>query len=369
MKTNRFGTVATVATVAIAGTLLVAVLVWQLWRSSPITDANPVDVAKTAVLLASKSAVAPAASSTAAVQSSIVNREVDVGTGGARGHGAQGGSGGESRSRQFTNIRDNASFGAVMLQASAASDTASRTLLSEMISFCIRNTSSPAKAAAASKAYVPYRVRVPIAGDTPQVIETAEVQSRFDANKLAIQEFCRDFDLKAAIDAEKSALGKLATEQANYVKLMTAFDKGIDPNTVTPGQFELITKALDEKDIGTLLLLGEQLRPSLEKALESTATQAEVRQPPNFAASFGLVAWQLALCQLGAECGGDSIWAAQMCFRFGACAGGDLAGSLRAALTRDGVAPDLLDKQAAIFMAAIVSGDPTRLGIVRPKKA
>ena len=57
-----------------------------------------------------------------------------------------------------------------------------------------------------------------------------------------------------------------------------------------------------------------------------------------------------------------------MCFRFGACAGDDLAGSLRAALTRDGVAPDVLDKQAALYVAAIASGDPARLGIVRRKK-
>ena len=358
MKTNRF------TKVALAGTLLAAVLVWQLWRSAPITVADPVDAARPAAQLAGNNATG----SGAAIQSSIVTQEVQVATSTPTGFGSRSPSGGESRARPLTNIRDHASFGAVMLQASAASDTASRTLLSEMISFCIRNTSRPAKAAAASRAYVPYRVRVPIGGDAPQVIENAEVQSRFEANKLAIQEFCRDFDLKAAIDTEKLALGKLAAEQANYVKLMAAFEKGIDPNTVTPGQFELIAKSLDEKDIGTLLLLGEQLRPLLEKALEATASQAEVRQPPNFAASFGTVAWQLALCQLGAECGGDSIWAAQMCFRFGACAGDDLAGSLRAALIRDGVAPDVLDKQAALFAAAITSGDPARLGIVRRKK-
>jgi len=363
MKTNRLGTV------ALAGTALVAVLVWQFWRSTPITDADPTNAAQTAAQLANKNPTATGAGSTAADQSSIVTREVELGAAYPKGNGSRSPSGGESRARQFTNMRDNPSFGAVMLQASAASDTASRTLLSEMIAFCSRNTTRPAKAAAVSKAYVPYRVRVPIAGDSPQVIENANVQSKFDANKLAIQEFCRDFDLKAAVDAEKLALGKLAAEQANYVKLMAAFDTGIDPNAVTPGQFELIAKALDEKDIGTLLLLGEQLRAVLEKALEGTAAQAEVRQPPNFAASFSTVAWQLALCQLGADCGGDSIWAAQMCFRFGACAGDDLSSSLRAALIRDGLAPDVLDKQAALYVAAIASGDPTRLGIVRRKKA
>ena len=345
-----------------------AVLIWQFWRSSLIANINPVNAAKTTTQLANKNPTATGVGSTAADQSSIVTRDVEIGAVDPKGYGVRSGSGGESRARQFTNMRDNPSFGAVMLQASAASDTASRTLLSEMISFCGRNTTRPAKLAVASKTYVPYRMRVPIGGDLPQVIENANVQSKFDANKLAIQEFCRDFDLKTAIETEKLAIGKLAAEQANYAKLMNAFEGGIDPNAVSAGQFELIAKTLDEKDIGTLLLLGEQLRTVLEKTLEGMAAQAEVRQPPNFAASFGAVAWQLALCQLGADCGGDSIWAAQMCFRYGACAGDDLASSLRAALIRDGLAPDVLDKQAALYVTAIVSGDPVRLGIVRPRK-
>ena len=209
MKTNRFGII------AIAGTVLVAVLIWQFWRSSPITNADLANAAKTAAQLANKSPTATSAGGTAADQSSVITRDVEAGVGDPKGYGVRSGLGGESRARQFTNMRDNPSFGAVMMQASAASDTASRTLLSEMISFCNRNTTRPAKAAAASKSYVPYRVRVPIGGDSPQVIENANVQSKFDANKLAIQEFCRDFDLKTAIDTEKLALGKLAADQAN----------------------------------------------------------------------------------------------------------------------------------------------------------
>lgn len=360
MGINRYRTILATAMV------LVAVVLWQFWRSVHVTDVG-VAHRTTDAQTANKRSTSGQRGE-AGTESRIIVVDASHGVGAQNDRTSRGASGGESRARQLTSMRDNPSFGAAILQASGASDIASRTLLSELIDFCVRNTTKQAKAAATSNTYVPYRVRVPIVNDSPQVIKDAEVQSRFDANKQTIQDVCRDFDLKAANEAEKLAMEKLTAEQATYIKLLNAFDKGINPKAVTSGQFELIAKALDEKDTGTLLLLGEQLRPGLEKALEGTAAQADVRQPTNFAGSFGMVAWQLALCQLGAECGSDSIWAAQMCFRFGACAGDDLAGSLRAALIRDGVAPDVLDKQASAFLTAIVGGDPTRLGIVRPRK-
>lgn len=68
--------------------------------------------------------------------------------GGLKGFAARGGAGvgGDARSaRQFTNMRESPQFGAAILHAASANDPAAKTLLSELLTFCLRNSSKPAR--------------------------------------------------------------------------------------------------------------------------------------------------------------------------------------------------------------------------------
>ena len=130
----------------------------------------------------------------------------------------------------------------------------------------------------------------------------------------------------------------------------------LDHKALSPRQFGLITEALNEKNLALLELLGAQIAPALSNAFAGgNASEG---------AASGL-AWQLALCQLGTYCGRDSLALRQACWRYGACAGDDLATAARAAMARDGLPRTALDKQVSLFVNAINMHDPELLGIRR----
>ncbi|MCZ2134446.1 MAG: hypothetical protein LC098_03305 [Burkholderiales bacterium] len=140
----------------------------------------------------------------------------------------------------------------------------------------------------------------------------------------------------------------------------------LDLGALTTEQFDVVSRTLREQDPATLALLRQLLQPVLAN-LMANAAPASITDPRYFADTGAPLAWQLALCQLGAYCGYDSLWAREACYRYGACTGDDLASAIRAALTCDGLDSALLDKQAARYVRAITASDPAALGLRRKK--
>lgn len=251
-------------------------------------------------------------------------------------------------------------------EAAASQERAANTFLGELVSFCLRNSTTTVKAQTSASSYVPGRLRAPTVRDTPQMFKESAEQTRFQENNKSIQDVCRDFDIKAAEAEVVATVEKLAANGSPYAALLSDVNPRTNYTALTPEQFELISRALGEQDIGTLALLGQQAQSMINAAMQGAA-DSKVPEARYFGDTSGTLAWQLALCQLGAYCGADSVWAREACFKFGACGGEDFASAIRSALIRDGLDATIIDKQAAAFVNAISSGDPTQLGMRRKK--
>jgi hypothetical protein len=271
-----------------------------------------------------------------------------------------------ARMQLLTSLQTRPSIGFAIREAAASQERAANTFLGELVSFCLRNTTSTVKAQASASSYVPGRLRAPSVRDTPQMFRESADQMRFQENSKLIQDVCRDFDIKAAEAEVVATVEKLAAAGSAYAALLSEVSPRTNYAALTAEQFDLISRALGEQDIGTLALLGQQAQSMINAAMQG-AVDSKVPEARYFGDTSGTLAWQLALCQLGAYCGADSVWAREACFKFGACGGEDLAAAIRAALIRDGLDATLIDKQAAAFVNAISSGDPTQLGMRRRK--
>jgi hypothetical protein len=79
---------------------------------------------------------------------------------------------------------------------------------------------------------------------------------------------------------------------------------------------------------------------------------------------------KLVLCELGlGDCNGGSAFHVDTCGMYGGCHQPDFASLVRYVLERDGIAPDLVDRQVARVLDAIRRGDLEALGIRRKPKS
>jgi len=271
-----------------------------------------------------------------------------------------------ARLQILANLQARPSMAFAIHEAGSSQERAANTFLGELVSFCLRNSTTTVKAQTSASSYVPGRLRAPTVRDPAQMFKENADQTRFQENNKSIQDVCRDFDIKAAEAEVVAAVDKLAAAGAPYAALLTDVNPRTNYTALTGEQFDLISRALGEQDIGTLALLGQQAQSMINAAMQASA-DAKVPEARYFGDTSGTLAWQLALCQLGAYCGADSVWAREACFKFGACGGEDYATAIRNALIRDGMDATLIDKQATLFLNAIMSGDPTQLGMRRKK--
>ena len=79
----------------------------------------------------------------------------------------------------------------------------------------------------------------------------------------------------------------------------------------------------------------------------------------------GRLALQLALCDIAVDCSADGFAARSVCIDYGACSGATLSARLRQALSRDGLAPDVLDTVAAEIRDSIESGNLEKFNLHR----
>lgn len=242
--------------------------------------------------------------------------------------------------------------------AAASNEPVAKSFIGEIVTFCTLYTSREAQTMLADERFQPVRLRTSKAPFKTPLFPAAEDEARFRDNQRAIRQFCEGFDAKAGGAAEMAAIEKLNALGSPYQALGKLFQGQVNFTGLSKAQYEAIERTLDGGDIGTLALLGFQAQPLLNNYVH--AANAQLDGARVFGQSTGLIAWQLALCQMGAYCGGDSLWARDACFRYGAC-GADFASGLRHALARDGIDPGALEKIAAQWAAAIQSKDPTRL--------
>ena len=351
----------------IVATLVVLALVagWFAWRT--------VESKRTADASASSTAALAGKSAGAIGSADAASKVTTFDPGAAPGalKAAAGSSGGPvdartARLQLLNSLQARPSMAFAIREAGSSQDRAANTFLGELISFCLRNSTTTVKAQTSASTYVPGRLRAPTVRDPAQMFKENADQTRFQENNKSIQDVCRDFDAKAAEAEIVAAIEKLAATGATYPALLTEINPRTNYGALTAAQFDLVSRALAEQDIGTLALLGQQAQSMINAAMQASA-DAKIPEARYFGDTSGTLAWQLALCQLGAYCGADSVWAREACFKFGACGGEDFAGSIRAALIRDGIEATVIDKQAAAFVNAITSGDPTQLGMRRKK--
>lgn len=258
------------------------------------------------------------------------------------------------------------SLAAAIREAAGTDDPAAHSFVLEMVDFCLRNTAAKTKAQATAVSYVPARLRATTAKDTPELFRDAAERTRMQESNRAMLESCSEFNLaNAKVDVD-SAVQKLAARGATLPAVMSLMTSQFDLGSLTVEQFDIVSRALTERDVGTLAVLGQVLQPLMSNIMANRAP-ATITDARYYGDVNAPLAWQLALCQLGAPCGHDSLWARDACFYYGACTGEDLASALRAALTRDGLNPALLDKQAEQYLRAITGGDPMALGLRRKK--
>lgn len=223
-----------------------------------------------------------------------------------------------------------------------------------LIDFCLAHTSARAKGQTAVGGPPPTSLRnKPAGGDNTRA--DASDSRRMD-NARWITESCKDFSEGAGQNYADAALTRLNAKGSNAELVFSKLNPQLDYKGVSPGQFSIITDALNEKNIALLELLGSQIAPALNSNFAGGSTSD---------AASGALAWQLALCQLGAYCGRDSLPLRNACWQYGACSGDDLATAVRAAMVRDGLPNTALDKQIALFVKAINTHDPELLGIRR----
>ncbi len=265
---------------------------------------------------------------------------------------------GDPRKQLLADLQTRPSALEALRDAAASNEPLAKGFIGEIVTFCTLYTSREAQAMLADERFQPVRLRTSKAPFKTPLFPAAEDEARFRDNQRAIRQFCEGFDAKTGAAAEAAAIEKLDALGSPYQALGALFKGHVNFTGLSKAQYEVIEKTLDGGDIGTLALLGFQAQPLLNNYVH--AANAQLDGARVFGQSTGLIAWQLALCQLGAYCGADSLWARDACFRYGAC-GADFAAGLRHALARDGIDPAALDKIAAEWAAAIQSKDPTRL--------
>lgn len=270
------------------------------------------------------------------------------------------------RFERLAELQSRNSLAVAIREAAGTDDPAANAFVMEMIDFCLRNTAPKTKTQATSTSYVPARLRATTAKDPPDPFRDAAERNRMLESNRAMIEICSEFNLTNAKADAAAALQKLTARGAQFPALLNLMTNPADLGALTVEQFDVVSRALGERDVGTLALLGQLLQPLLSNMMANKAPPT-VTEPRYYADVNAPLAWQLALCQLGAHCGHDSMWAREACFYYGACTGEDLAAAVRAALIRDGLNPALLDKQAEQYVRAITSGDPAALGVRRKK--
>jgi hypothetical protein len=133
------------------------------------------------------------------------------------------------------------------------------------------------------------------------------------------------------------------------------------------GREKAIQAILTSRDLSALEFVALTEGHSRHMERFPLANETDFFQPINMVV--GRETLVLALCDLGIDCGPDSYWSRTACLDYGACAGETLAERWRNALRRDGLAEDLLDKEADATRDAIVRGDYDALGFRRRKTA
>lgn len=236
-------------------------------------------------------------------------------------------------------------------EAANSDDPQLNALALVLIDFCTAHTTAGAKAQAASGGPPPISTR---AKTSTAGIDATDPR-RLD-NARWIAESCKDFNVASAQSSAEAALTRLNAKGSNTGAVFSQLSPQLDYKAISPAHYSLITDALNEKNMALLELLGPLIAPTLIHAFvggEASATASSS------------LAWQLALCQLGAYCGRDSLALREACWQFGACAGDDLPSAIRAAMIRDGLTSTALDQQVRLFIKGINTRDPEVLGIRR----
>ena len=242
-------------------------------------------------------------------------------------------------------------IGRLIAETANADDAQLNALSLLLVDFCMAHTTAGAKAQAASGGPPPDSMR---AKTSTAGIDATDPR-RLD-NARWITESCKDFNEGSGQSYADAALTRLNAKGSNTGAVFSQLSPQLDYKALSPAQFSVITDAMNEKNMALLELLGSQIAPAISGAFVGGEASA--------AASSSL-AWQLALCQLGAYCGRDSLALRDACWRFGACAGDDLASAVSAAMVRDGLTSNALDQQVRLFIKAINTQDPSVLGIRR----
>jgi hypothetical protein len=130
--------------------------------------------------------------------------------------------------------------------------------------------------------------------------------------------------------------------------------------------YELVARAIAERSPDGLARLYLSTSAPIGNFLREDAPQDSL--------IWGLAAPEmtrkLVLCELGlADCSGGSSFHVGACGMHGGCHEPDLAALIRYVLARDGLAPDLIDRNVARVLDAIRRGDLHALGIRRKPKS
>ncbi len=220
-----------------------------------------------------------------------------------------------------------------------------------LVDFCIAHTTVAAKAQANVGGPPPNSLRA----KTPATGNDATDSRRLE-NARWITESCKDFNEGSGQSYADAALTRLNAKGSNTGAVFSQLGPQVDYKALSPAQYSVVTDAMNEKNMALLELLGAQIAPALAGVYVGGNTSD---------AAATSLAWQLALCQLGAYCGRDSLALRDACWKFGACAGDDLAGAVQSAMVRDGLSSNALDQQVRLFVKAINTRDPEVLGIRR----
>ena len=246
-------------------------------------------------------------------------------------------------------------FARAIAETANADDAQLNALSLLLVDFCMSHTAARAKTQAAVGGPPPSALRAKPAAASEGVRADATDPRRLD-NARSITESCKDFNDGSGQSYADVAMTRLTAKGSNAALVFSELSPQLDYKALSPKQFSIITDALNEKNMALLSLLGSQIAPALE-ATFAGGTASET--------AAAALAWQLALCQVGAYCGRDSLAMREACWRFGACAGDDLSAAIRAAVSREGMTSTAFDKQVALFVKAINTHDAELLGIGR----
>jgi hypothetical protein len=224
-----------------------------------------------------------------------------------------------------------------------------------LVNFCMKHTAAPAKAQADAGGPSPNSLSAN-PSTTADGLRADAISSRRLDNARFITESCKDFNEGSGQSYADVAMTRLTAKASNATLVLIELGPQLDYKALSPRQFSVIADAMNEKNMASLELLGAQIAP----ALSNTFAEGKASE-----GAAGGLAWQLALCQLGAYCGRGSLAVREACWRYGACAGEDLASAVHAAMVRDGLPSTALDKQVNLFVKAINTKDPELLGIRR----